>query len=364
MSLMFLSYFAILATTTTSTTVSAASPQSTNNNLLTLFPLLEKKASINKNISAIPSMKGIINNNNSLLQNQDRITATANNIKNIVNATAIDFRNSIRKVINESRDALLSLGIRVTELASVAVVAIAIITFIRQPRLSLDKLNSPVIKKIDLPIYSIEDPHIPINLGTFYIGYKINSVHVHNRGWKAAKNCKGILDIGDGEKTSRKQQQQLKVYWSTTSDIDRITINPQSMECLDLFAILDGDPSEIYQSFRSNILKLRDYVNSDIFGSNISLREGLNSRINELTDKYKSSEDIPKIIIQTENEGWKIFAKEYRSRATTEQEEDGKSQFVMLFNKAQTSDIQKGMIKIVVRSENARRLQTHVPILG
>src|SRR6187397_1326796 len=89
MSLMFLSYFAILATTTTSTTVSAASPQSTNNNLLTLLPLLEKKASINKNISAIPSMKGIINNNDSLLQNQDRITATANNIKNIVNATAI-----------------------------------------------------------------------------------------------------------------------------------------------------------------------------------------------------------------------------------------------------------------------------------
>jgi hypothetical protein len=189
---------------------------------------------------------------------RNNVAANVEKIKNIVNTTLGDVRNTIKKTINETRNALLSFGIKVTEIGSIVIAAIATITVIRQPWLRLDKTHSPLLKRIELAAYDIDDTHLPLNLRTFKISYSINRVVVRNRGWKAAKNCKGMLKIGNEE---------LKVYWYTFTSFEKdgMTINRHSAEYLDLFAIVDGEPSEIFNSLFEHISKLKDYVNGETF---------------------------------------------------------------------------------------------------
>ena len=101
--------------------------------------------------------------------------------------------------------------------------AIVIITLIRRPRLIIDKVHSPMVKRIGLEAYHIDDTSIPSNLRTFKISYKINTVLVRNKGWKAF------------------------------DERDTMIINAHSVEYLDLFAIVDGEPSEIFNSLSENI---------------------------------------------------------------------------------------------------------------
>lgn len=107
-----------------------------------------------------------------------------------------------------------------------------------------------------------------------------------NNGWKAAKNCKGILNIGN---------EKVKVYWSAFDERDSMTINAHSVEYLDLFVIVDGEPSEIFNNLSENISKLKSYINSQMF-TDTSLRQSLNVRTEALSTRYKSAEDIPRII--------------------------------------------------------------------
>jgi hypothetical protein len=268
-------------------------------------------------------------------------------IRDIFNATASDVRSEIKTIVSDTRNALLQIGITFGEIGSIAVALVAASALIRRPWLSLDEVYSPLIRRIELGAYDIDDSRIPFNLRTFKISYKINTVLVRNKGWKAAKNCKGILRIGNDE---------VKVYWYAflPSEIQGMTINSRSVEYLDLFAISDGEVSEVFNSLSENISKLKSYVNNDP-----SLRQALSARVDAIFNKYKSMEDIPQIITQYPNDRWRIPTEEQCHQTTREAE-------------ASTSILVKGnipierikeMTKVIVTSENASRLQKRITIL-
>ena len=286
--------------------------------------------------------------NNIAANVEKNIAANVEKIKNIVNTTANDARNSIKKIINDTRNSLLDLGIKLAEIAAIVAAAIVIIALIRRPWLGLDKVHSPLVKRIGLEAYDIDDTRVPSNLRTFKISYKINTMLVRNKGWKAAKNCKGMLNIG---------KEEVKVYWSAFDERDGITINAHSIEYLDLFAIVDVEPSEIFNSSSENISKLKSYINSETF-TDISLRQGLNTRIKALSNRYKSAEDIPRMITQRANDGWRIPGEQYyfpMSEAETWRS-------IMADGSIPIERI-KEITKVTVTSENARRLQEPITIL-
>jgi hypothetical protein len=279
---------------------------------------------------------------------EKNIAANVEKIKNIVNTTANNARSSIKKIINDTRNALLDLGIKLAEIGSIVAAAIAIIALIRRPWLGLDKLHSPLVKRIELEAYDIDDTRVPFNLRTFKISYKINTVLVRNKGWKAAKNCKGILSIGNEE---------VKLYWSGFDERDSMTINTHSVEYLDLFAIVDGEPSDIFNSLSENISKLKSYINSETF-TDTSLRQGLNARIEALSSRYKSAEDIPRIITQRANDGWRIPGEQYYSPIS-----EAKTWRSIMTDGNIPIERIKEITKVTVTSENARRLQEPITIL-
>ncbi|HYV52389.1 MAG TPA: hypothetical protein VE971_03760 [Candidatus Eisenbacteria bacterium] len=157
-----------------------------------------KQGPIKKVSSALNAINPSINAT-TLRQIPNNIAASVEKIKNVVNTTANDIRNSIRKTINDIRNTLLDTGIKLALVGSIVVAAITILVLIRRPRLGLDRVHSPLVKTIRLVPYLVDDAHVPLNLRTFEIIYKINTVLVQNMGWKAAKNCKGILNIGNEE---------------------------------------------------------------------------------------------------------------------------------------------------------------------
>ena len=220
--------------------------------------------------------------------------------------------------------------------------------FPRRPKLDLDKVHSPLVKTIGLVAYLIDDARVPLNLRTFEIIYKINTVVVQNNGWKAAKNCKGILNIGNEE---------VKVYWSAFDERDSMTINAHSVEYLDLFAIVDGEPSEIFISLSENISKLKSYINTQTF-TDTSLSQSLNTRIEALSTRYKSVEDIPRIITQSANYGWRIPGEIYYLQMN----ETEPSRSVMVDGSIPIEMV-KQITRVIVTSENVRRLQKYMTII-
>jgi hypothetical protein len=311
-----------------------------------LLPSLPKQGAIKKFASALNIEKPITNSTSSQ-QIPNNISANVQRIRDIFNATASDVRSEIKTIVSDTRNALLQIGITFGEIGSIAVALVAASALIRRPWLRLDKVYSPVIRRIELGAYDIDDSRIPFNLRTFKISYKINTVLVRNKGWKAAKNCKGILRIGNDE---------VKVYWYAflPSEIQGMTINSRSVEYLDLFAISDGEVSEVFNSLSENISKLKSYVNNDP-----SLRQALSARVDAIFNKYKSMEDIPQIITQYPNDSWRIPTEEQCHQTAREAE-------------ASTSILVKGnipierikeMTKVIVTSENASRLQKRITIL-
>ena len=311
-----------------------------------LLPSLPKQGAIKKFTSALNIEKPITNSTSSQ-QIPNNISANVQRIRDIFNATASDVRSEIKTIVSDTRNALLQIGITFGEIGSIAVALVAASALIRRPWLSLDEVYSPLIRRIELGAYDIDDSRIPFNLRTFKISYKINTVLVRNKGWKAAKNCKGILRIGNDE---------VKVYWYAflPSEIQGMTINSRSVEYLDLFAISDGEVSEVFNSLSENISKLKSYVNNDP-----SLRQALSARVDAIFNKYKSMEDIPQIITQYPNDRWRIPTEEQCHQTTREAE-------------ASTSILVKGnipierikeMTKVIVTSENASRLQKRITIL-
>jgi hypothetical protein len=130
------------------------------------------------------------------------------------------------------------------------------------------------------------------------------------------------------------------------------------VEYLDLFAIIDGEPSEIFNSLSENISKLRSYINSEVF-TDTSLRHGLNARIEALSNRYKSAEDIPRIITQDANEGWRIP----RERYSFPINEADTWRSIMVDGNIPIERI-KESTKVTVTSENARKLQEPITILN
>ena len=76
------------------------------------------------------------------------------------------------------------------------------------------------------------------------------------------------------------------------------------------------------------------------------------------SSRYRSAEDIPRIITQGANYGWKISEERYRlpmSEAET-------SRPIMVDGNIPIEMI-KEITRVIVTSENARRLQEHMTIL-
>ncbi len=129
-----------------------------------------------------------------------------------------------------------------------------------------------------------------------------------------------------------------------------MTINPHSIEYLDLFAIIEGDVLEVSE----NISKLKSYVNNDP-----SLNQALSARIDMISDKYKSAKDIPQIIIQHTKDGWMIRREKPYYYKTIEVMD---RQSIMVESNIPTERT-KEITKVIVTSENANRLQKHITIL-
>jgi hypothetical protein len=84
--------------------------------------------------------------------------ASVEKIKNIVNTTTNDIRNSIRKTINDIHSTLLDLGWTLAAVGSIVVAAIALFVLMRRPRLGLDKAHSPLVKTIVLVLMMLVFP--------------------------------------------------------------------------------------------------------------------------------------------------------------------------------------------------------------
>jgi hypothetical protein len=337
---MTLFFFVIVQSCFLASEANSLGENNVSSNLLSSLP---KQGPIKKLTSALDITNPSVNS--TPLQ---QMPSNMQEIRDVVNATAIDIRNTIKKIISDIRNDLLQIGITFGEIGSIVAALVVIITLIRRPWLGIDKAYSPLVRRIQLVAYDINDSRIPFDLSTFKISYTINTVVVRNMGFKAAKNCKGVLKIGNDE---------VKVYWYgflQPSQMEGMTINPHSIEYLDLFAIIEGDVLEVFNSLSENISKLKSYVNNDP-----SLSQALSARIDMIYDKYKSAKDIPQIIIQHTKDGWMI-RREKPSYYKTIEVEDRQS--IMVESNIPTERT-KEITKVIVTSENANRLQKHITIL-
>jgi hypothetical protein len=77
-----------------------------------------------------------------------------------------------------------------------------------------------------------------------------------------------------------------------------------------------------------------------------------------LSNQYKSAEDIPRIIIQDATDGWNIARKQYYN--TVKEAESRRS---LMTDSNISMERIKDITKVIVTSENARRLQESITIL-
>jgi len=337
---MTLFFFVIVQSCFIASEANSLGENNASSNLLSSLP---KQGPIKKLTSALDITNPSVNS-----ASLQQMPSNMQEIRDVVNATAIDIRNTIKKIISDIRNDLLQIGITFGEIGSIVAALVVAITLIRRPWLGIDKTYSPLVRRIQLVAYDINDSRIPFDLSTFKISYTINTVVVRNIGFKAAKNCKGVLKIGNDE---------VKVYWYgflQPSQMEGMTINPHSIEYLDLFAIIEGDVLEVFNSLSENISKLKSYVNNDP-----SLSRALSARIDMISDKYKSAKDIPQIIIQHTKDGWMIRREKPYYYKTIEVED---RQSIMVESNIPTERT-KEITKVIVTSENANRLQKHITIL-
>jgi hypothetical protein len=89
------------------------------------------------------------------------------------------------------------------------------------------------------------------------------------------------------------------------------------------------------------------HINSQKF-TDTSLRQSLNVRIEALSTRYKSAEDIPRIITQSANYGWRIPGERYYLPSS----EVETSRPVMVDGDIPI-EIVKQITRVIVTSENA-----------
>ena len=190
---------------------------------------------------------------------------------------------------------------------------------------------------------------LPFDLRTFKISYKINTVLVRNKGWKVAKNCKGILNIGN-------EEVKLYRYASGAFERDVMTINTHSAEYLELFAIVDGESSEIFSMLSENISKLKDYVNSETV-TDVSLRQTLNTRI----VRYRTGTNLQKYSSNNHTGCKRRLEDSWRQYQHSIREPDIWRS--IMINGNIPLEKTKDIAKVTVTLENARRLQERITIL-
>lgn len=113
----------------------------------------------------------------------------------------------------------------------------------RKPCLSLDIENFLEPVHIELTLFRIEIPGFSRELNEFKVGHIVNRVTIRNNGRSAAENCKGILKISGREVPKERYT---------------MTINADSVEYLDVCAILDGDQKEIFAKLIQFVSKFGD----------------------------------------------------------------------------------------------------------
>jgi hypothetical protein len=184
----------------------------------------------------------------------------------------------------------------------------------RSPCLYIDKSDFLKLVEVDINLYDIDLPNFSRELRYFKVKYIVNRVIIKNNGKSAAEGCKGILKMKNAEE---------KICWYVPSEIYKMTINVDSIEYLDVCAVLNGDVKEVYQQL--NILR------------NLVIQKMEEHKQKRPSKIFMSHEDIPIIIAPTEN-GW-LSAKSNRS-------------------------IEPGDATVIVNAKNARPYRLNIKILG
>jgi hypothetical protein len=147
----------------------------------------------------------------------------------------------------------------------------------RKPSLSVDIGKLPKSAQIDLDLYKVDNP-----VYGFKVQYIVNRISIRNNGKNAAKNCKGIIKINKTEE---------KICWYVPNERYKMTINADSIEYLDICAVLNEDPELIFKNLYNKVEKE--------FGNSGEAKTVKNS----IEKSYKNYKDIPAIISPTEH-GW------------------------------------------------------------
>jgi hypothetical protein len=151
----------------------------------------------------------------------------------------------------------------------------------RKPCLFID--SDLKLVHVELTLFRIDIPGFYRELSEFKEGYTVNRVTIRNSGRSAAENCKGILKIGGKEE---------KICWQVPTERYTMTINVDSIEYLDVCAVLERNPEEVFADLKMFVSKFGDEKDR---GS-----PEARAYVNNI---YRTSKDIPVIIAPTE-EGW------------------------------------------------------------
>jgi hypothetical protein len=115
----------------------------------------------------------------------------------------------------------------------------------RRPSLSIDRKNLLEHVEVDLDLFKPQN--FSQTLGVFKIKYKVYSITIRNGGRNAAENCKGILKINDREE---------KVCWHIPSETYKMTINVDSIEYLNVCAMLVDTQESVFKRLQEHVENL------------------------------------------------------------------------------------------------------------
>jgi hypothetical protein len=122
----------------------------------------------------------------------------------------------------------------------------------RRPQLLVDKNDFLKLVEIDINLYDIDLPNFSRELQYFKAKYVVNRVIIKNKGKSAAEGCKGILKMNNMEE---------KICWYVPSEKYKMTINVDSIEYLDVCAVLNGDANEVYARLKKRVELFGDTKN-------------------------------------------------------------------------------------------------------
>lgn len=166
----------------------------------------------------------------------------------------------------------------------------------RRPILIIVKDKSPVLRGFHREIYSVTSPllgAIPSIKAKYLVEYIANRIVVKNEGRNAAENCKAVIRIDGNEE---------KVAWISPTSGHTMTINANSVEYVDLCAVLNGDQAQIVQDIRTEVSKLPT-SNTNSYTKQTIVHEDAIRAKTEILHHYQSQDALPRIIAPTED-GW------------------------------------------------------------